>query len=346
MSSRVEYNSDYKHALVLSGGGAKGAFQIAAVRQLLEEHGFEDSATGQHHFDIITGVSVGALNGALLAMHAQKKLYALWDLVVQNGKEEILTSSAIRENGAFNWWGVIWNALGASIASNKPLHDKLKKHIKLEYFKNSNVVNKFGAVDLKSGKYEALGNKEFERDEDFQNWILASSAMPIFWEPVEHVRSTRGNFNMIVDGGIRDNSPLRDAINIINGQHYHPELNPENKPFRIIIINCSDSGISGAPNLKSNMLAIATRSLLDIAFNEILRNDFELFLEINHLVREAKAKGAGQLENRAGKYLVEYEYALIEPNGSTGETLDFTRERLTSRMNMGRALATAAEWDV
>lgn len=47
-----------KVALVLSGGGAKGCFEVGAVKRLWEE-GFRP--------DIITGVSVGALNGAKLA---------------------------------------------------------------------------------------------------------------------------------------------------------------------------------------------------------------------------------------------------------------------------------------
>ena len=45
---------DKKIALVLSGGGAKGAFQFMAEKYAREVKGY--------HWDVIAGVSVGALN--------------------------------------------------------------------------------------------------------------------------------------------------------------------------------------------------------------------------------------------------------------------------------------------
>ena len=46
-----------KRALVLSGGGGRGSYQIG-VWKALRDLGIK--------FDIITGTSVGALNGALM----------------------------------------------------------------------------------------------------------------------------------------------------------------------------------------------------------------------------------------------------------------------------------------
>ena len=54
-----------KIALILSGGGARGAFQVGAETYARDVKGY--------HWDIIAGVSVGALNGAMLrctATHA------------------------------------------------------------------------------------------------------------------------------------------------------------------------------------------------------------------------------------------------------------------------------------
>ena len=48
-----------KRALLLAGGGAHGAYQVGILRKLVLEQGLD--------FDIIRGVSVGALNGAFLA---------------------------------------------------------------------------------------------------------------------------------------------------------------------------------------------------------------------------------------------------------------------------------------
>src|SRR5262245_31321191 len=48
-----------RRALVLGGGGARGAFQVGMLDVLVREKGLD--------FDVIRGVSVGALNAAFLA---------------------------------------------------------------------------------------------------------------------------------------------------------------------------------------------------------------------------------------------------------------------------------------
>ena len=59
-----------KTALVISGGGAKGAFQMMAEKYAREQKGYR--------WDIIAGVSVGALNGMMLAMQKYARLEELW----------------------------------------------------------------------------------------------------------------------------------------------------------------------------------------------------------------------------------------------------------------------------
>ena len=84
-----------KFALVLSGGGFKGAFQVGALNYLKDKWKQIAPNSGAMHFDIIAGVSVGALNGAMMAMNKQKELNELWEQVAQNGVEEIYTSPFI-----------------------------------------------------------------------------------------------------------------------------------------------------------------------------------------------------------------------------------------------------------
>ena len=54
-------------AIVLSGGGAKGAYQIGVWKALRKLN---------IHYDIVTGTSVGALNGAFMVQ--RDYLHALW----------------------------------------------------------------------------------------------------------------------------------------------------------------------------------------------------------------------------------------------------------------------------
>ncbi|MEG2720791.1 MAG: patatin-like phospholipase family protein, partial [Oscillospiraceae bacterium] len=61
-----------EYGLVLAGGGAKGAYQIGAWKAL-REMGITFSA--------ITGVSIGAINGALIASGDFDKALELWSNV-------------------------------------------------------------------------------------------------------------------------------------------------------------------------------------------------------------------------------------------------------------------------
>ena len=56
-------------ALVLAGGGAKGAYQMGAWKALRKL---------KMKFDIVTGTSIGALNGALIVQDTYFRGYRLW----------------------------------------------------------------------------------------------------------------------------------------------------------------------------------------------------------------------------------------------------------------------------
>src|SRR5262245_49157660 len=95
--------------LVLQGGGALGAYQ-AGVYATLAEGGYEP--------DWIAGVSIGAVNGAIIAGNPPElraeRLRAFWELVTDgvSGKPPLDGDIA---RGFFNEWSAL-----ASIASGVP----------------------------------------------------------------------------------------------------------------------------------------------------------------------------------------------------------------------------------
>lgn len=70
MELKLDTNKEY--GLVLEGGGAKGAYQIGAWKAL-KEAGI--------HVKGIAGTSVGALNGALIAMDDFEKAERIWETI-------------------------------------------------------------------------------------------------------------------------------------------------------------------------------------------------------------------------------------------------------------------------
>ena len=75
-----------KRGLVLAGGGSKGAYQAGCIKAL-KELGYD--------FDLVTGTSIGALNGLLVVQEDYNTLYRLWD--------EITISEVLEDPVNFNF---------------------------------------------------------------------------------------------------------------------------------------------------------------------------------------------------------------------------------------------------
>src|SRR5512139_3174552 len=121
-------------ALVLSGGGAKGAFQVGAEKYAREVKGYT--------WNVIAGVSVGALNGAMLAMHKYDRLFEIWNTV---SNDKVYT-------GGFGVWSAlkIWLRGARSFYGNGPLQKMIAQEVEPDKFK---VDLRIGAVSLQSGEY-------------------------------------------------------------------------------------------------------------------------------------------------------------------------------------------------
>jgi NTE family protein len=281
-----------KVALILSGGGARGAFQVGAEKYARQVKGYQ--------WDIIAGVSVGAMNGGMLAMHRYTRLMELWDHI---SDDQVYT-------GGFNLFSLIKIFLGAkSFYSNDPLRRLMQQE-----FEAGRIIDDLhvGAVSLVSGEYVQFTRESLE----LSKAILASASIPVVWPPVE----ISDDFPAMVDGGVRNISPVGDVL----------ELEPD----EIVIINCGSEQPVAKPDAGSNVLSIGMRTL-DIMENEIFVNDMREFLRINALVREAEEQGYVLHHPNSGKPYKYFPCQVIEPDGALGETLDFSQRSIQAAMKMG-----------
>ena len=280
-----------KVALVLSGGGAKGAFQLMAEKYAREEKGYK--------WDIIAGVSVGALNGLMLAMEKYQRMEEIWQTITS---DKVYT-------GKFNFWGIARLIFGAkSILGNEPLRKLLEQEIDLERIK---VDLRIGAVSLQTGQYKHF----VPADPGFEKAVLASTAIPILWPP-EDVSPA---YPSMVDGGVRNVSPLGDVL--------------DSNPDEIIIINCSPQEPSRMDKSFKNALDIG-KAALEIALNEIFITDVREFVRINRNVEDAAAQGV-TLHKEDGTEFKFYKHSLIEPDEPLGDTLDFSSTTIKRSMEAG-----------
>jgi NTE family protein len=315
-----------KRALVLSGGGANGAFQFGALKYIFEEY---KTTYPETNFDIIAGVSVGALNGTMIAMDKYWQLSKIWNSpnlqkLIFQGDLEML--SVLRRLVARD----------KAILDNSPLHRLLQRYVRLEDIMTETCDLRIGSVSLRDGSFRAMKPRDFTSDAEFQKAILASTSIPLLWAPQDQIETKAGMLYDMVDGSIRDTSPL--------GQVVHDQ------PEEVVIINCTSRKLPLEEDVESgkNIFTIARRALVDIAIDEIFVNDLREYLTINDLVRQAKEQAPDIKLHRISAFsgkkveLKAFKTILIEPQVYMGSILDFHPEKVQWRIEQGYQAAKIA----
>ena len=360
-----------KYALVLSGGGFKGAFQVGALQYLLENGIRHNDGTVMINpkFDFIAGVSVGALNGSFMAMEDFEGLKKLWNDVGTKGSSQIYTSDLVEVQGpkikakfdnilkkilpestlslAFKFIfqkQQLLDSIGQrfdqikSIADSQPLRNTLMQQIKRSKFK---IPFTMGFASLVDGKYHSPQPKDFDSDQELAKAVLASATLPMVFPYIDAI-TFRENGQLITtknltDGGIRNISPLQDAISFIKKDI------SDAIDWHIIIINCS-ADEERKDETNPNVIGYAFRVSNDILTNEVLNNDYKIFLLINSLVEQAALKDMTLLGSD-DLPLIKFKYKVIrpddpnEPGNDTGDTLDSRPSVLDFRKFKGAEIA-------
>jgi len=188
-----------KRALVLSGGGSRGAYQIGAW-QALTELGVR--------FHAVYGTSIGALNAALAAQGDVEAACALWENIdirqVLNTDDEDFSMEQMinRKRDVIPF--LLENAknLRVDIA---PLENLMKTHLNEKKVRASGM--ELGVMTVRVPQLTPVPVRLADMKPGSMNdWLLASAAcFPVF--PLKKIDGER-----YLDGGYYDNLPLDMAI--------------------------------------------------------------------------------------------------------------------------------------
>ncbi len=224
------------YALVLAGGGAKGAYQIGAWKAF-NELGIEIKAAA--------GASVGALNAALIAQGDFKKAEELWDgisleKIVCIPPELVSKGQLYLDKGNIRYL----KDLNKSILKfggldSAPLLTLIKDTISEQSIRKSGFD--LGLVTFNVGKLKPaeLFLKEIPPGELAQ-FLLASASFPAF-------KRTTIDGNKYTDGGIYDNIPFQ----MIKNRGYK----------NIIVIDISGAGRNRRPDITGTRTVYIKNSL-------------------------------------------------------------------------------------
>src|SRR5436305_10484940 len=187
-----------RRALVLSGGGAKGSWQVGAGRQLVVDRG--------RWLVVIAGVSAGAVNAATLAQARDQDELAA---EVEHLRSVWLGLRGSNDIYRRRWLGALGTVLArrTGLDNAAPLRAILVHHIEPARVAASPIRRRVGYVDLLSGTYRTAGNDH----PTIADAVLASCALPLIFPPVP----LGDGHELAVDGGLRSATPLADALHAL-----------------------------------------------------------------------------------------------------------------------------------
>jgi NTE family protein len=318
-----------RRALVLSSGGARGSFEVGVLEELIVRRGLD--------FQIFCGVSAGALNASVLAQAASSSDPAISLLNLQDAFRTLRSLWLDRVTGTGSvlcprLFGTAGLGIGAdSVYDVTPLENLLREFVSPQRLASSGRDLRIEYAVLETGDTVTVTAAE----KDVVKAILASATIPVFFPPV------RLNGLHLVDGGVRNNTPLATAFNA--------EPPPDEiyvvyaSPINLDRMSFPDSGTGFGVGGQ----AILMRTI-EILLNEIDRSDVEGAVRMNTLkelweeVRSelpANSAAAGAMD----AFLAPYRYARIVEIRPTRllikDGLNFSPPEIRANYEHGREIA-------
>lgn len=241
-SANPAFDVPVKIGLVLTGGGARAAYQVGvlkAVSSILAEQGWDPDV---NPYDIICGTSAGAINATALACHADQFNKGLNQVVQiwENFRVEQVyraDSLGVLRSGArwlsllsFGWLLRKWKANPPNaLLDNSPLNTLLNRALNFPRLDAALHDGKLHALAVTASSYTAGHHITFyQSDAAIEPWVrtqrlsvqgqigvehlLASSAIPLIFPAMPIYCNGRREY--FGDGSMRQLAPISPAIHL------------------------------------------------------------------------------------------------------------------------------------
>lgn len=306
------------NALVLSGGGARGAFQAGAMKALVE---IAAAAGNDQPFSIVSGVSAGGINAAYYAATCDDPLTGMMRLTefwanllshqVYRTGFTTLGKTGIRWAFDLVFGGLLKISRIKSLLDTRPLQALLEEHLPLGGIEKNLAAGILEAIELTASNYGNSESTSFIQSTNLSHgWqrqkrrslhtrlgiphIMASAAIPLFFPPIKVGRDWFG------DGCLRNPAPLSPAIRL-GGR-------------RLFIIGVRKQ--QSQTELATSHINPTIARVLSVVLNAILLDSTEIDLE-----RLARMNGVLNLlpsEQHENLGLQIVEYVFIRPSEDIG----------------------------
>lgn len=296
-----------KLALLLTGGGARAAYQIGVLKAIAENY----PRTSPLPFDVLCGTSAGALNATGLACYAScfhlgvKKVESVWRNFHTN---QVYHSDYLRVG-----WHLLRGFLSnfqagyatkhpVSLVDNKPLKQSLTKIVDLNRIDRNIQRGFLSSISVTASCYNTGESITFFQSDTAKDWrrakrsgqktllgtqhLMASAAIPLLFPSVQIHQQYYG------DGSVNQLSPLSAPI------HLGAE--------RIFIIGLEPPRPHDSSNRIPHHPGLATVAghLLDTVFADTLTADLERLDRINVSIETLKQHGIQSPLKKIDRYLI------------------------------------------
>jgi NTE family protein len=287
-------SANRKTALLLTGGGARAAYQVGVLKAIAQQY----PRSSKLPFQIISGTSAGAINGAAMACYAScfhlgvKKLEWIWRNFHTN---QVYYSDYVRVfrqllRGAFSAFQADYaNKQPVSLFDNKPLKHLLTKVLDLKRIDRNIMGGYLSSVSVTASCYNNGDSISFFQSDSAQEWrrakrcgqrtllgvhhLMASAAIPLVFPSVRIHQQYFG------DGSVNQLAPLSAPIHL--------------GADKILIVGVADPRKN---ELNQRMLhhpdlATIAGHLLDTVFTDTLNSDLERMQRVNSTINTMTEHG-------------------------------------------------------
>ncbi len=285
--SKHEVSDSRKTALMLTGGGARAAYQVGVLKAIAQQF----PRSSKLPFQIICGTSAGAINGTALACYAScfhlgvKKVEWIWRNFHTN---QVYYSDYLRVfrqilRGLFSAFQADYaNKTPVSLFDNKPLRQLLTKILDLKRIDRNIVGGYLSSVSVTASCYNNGDSITFFQSDNAAEWrrakrcgqrtllgvhhLMASAAIPLVFPSVRIHQQYFG------DGSVNQLAPLSAPIHL--------------GADKILIIGLADprKNEHNQRMLHHPDLATITGHLLDTVFADTLNSDLERMQRVNKTI--------------------------------------------------------------
>ena len=223
-----------KTAVVLSGGGAKGSYQLGVWKALRELH---------IKYDIVTGTSIGALNGVLMCENSYFKAKRIWRKL----NLEYLFNELPKSNKEID----ILKLFGGNFIKNggmdiKKIETILEDNVNKRKFYNSKIDFGLITYNFTTKKPLILSKEKIPKDKLIDYLMASATCYPAF-----KMKEIDGD--KYIDGGYYDNLPIELAI----------ELGAE----FLIIVDLGSPGFKKRPSKNIDSILIKPKNNISFFLN-------------------------------------------------------------------------------